>query len=75
MGYDGPKRDWGGLGLEIHGCNVTPNLKNSAGFEPFLPIVPVIKFEFLSTDFFLGGSKDNIKQTTQVNNDNNIKLF
>ena len=51
------------------------NLKNNAGFEPFLPIVPVIKFEFLSTDFFLGGSKDNIKQTTQVNNDNNIKLF
>ena len=42
-------------------------------FEPYLPIVPV-KVEFLSTDFF-GGSKDNIKQTIQVNNNNNIQLF
>ena len=33
MGYDGPKRDWGELGLEIQGWNVAQkNLKNNTGF-------------------------------------------
>ena len=32
MGYDGPKRDWRGLGLEIEGWNVAQkNMKSDTG--------------------------------------------
>ena len=62
MDLKGTEKGWGWRFMDVMWHQKNP--KNNAGLEPFLPIVPVIKFEFLSTDFFLGGSKDNIKQTT-----------
>ena len=49
MGYSGPKKDWGGLGLEIQGCKVAKKIWKTI-FKPYLPIRPVKIdfFEFLS---------------------------
>ena len=69
MGYDGPKRDWRGLELEIQGCHVgqKESEKQYSIFEPYLTIVPV-KVEFLGTDFFMEFQKIKISFTkSQIN--------
>ena len=68
MGYDGPKGDSEGLGLEIQEWNVEQK-KWYRIFEPFLPIVPV-KLNFWALSYF-EGLKYNGKQTTQGNKHGN----
>ena len=70
MGYDGPKGDSEGLRLEIQEWNVEKKTeKQYRIFEPFLPIVRV-KLNFWALSCF-GDLKDDINQTTQVNNNGN----
>ena len=74
LGYELPKGDSVGLGLEIQEWNVEKKPeKQYRIFEPFLPKVPV-KLNFWALSYF-GGLKNNVKQITQVkkidNNNNN----
>ena len=71
IGYDGPERNSGGLGLEIKEWNVAHKKfeKQYRIFETFLAIVPV-KLNFWELSYF-AGLKDNIKQTTQLNHSKN----
>ena len=55
MGYDGPKRNLGGLGLKIQEWNVAEKQfeKLYRIFKPFLPTVPV-KLNFWALSYFRG---------------------
>ena len=55
MGYDGPKRNLGGLGLKIQEWNVAQKKfeKLYRIFKPFLPIAPV-KLIFWALSYFRG---------------------
>ena len=72
MGY-GPTKGYGGLGLEIQGWKMAQrNLKNNTGFLKLIYRECQLKLNFGALRYFEGLQ---IKQTTQVNDNNNKSLF